>query len=180
MERNVYSVPSRLIGEWVEVRLYAEQVEVWYAAALSSGLPRLRGRGKHSIDYRHVIDWLVRKPGAFADYRYRDGPVPHAAGSAMAYDALARAAAGAGGQGVPAGSCSWRPGRARRWWTTRCGRLLDEDRPIDGAGRRWTDRRQRDLARPATEVRVERNGSVELYDLLFWHKEVRDGVRRRK
>src|ERR1700748_1867808 len=34
-------------------------------------LPRLRGKGKHQIQYRHIIDWLVRKPGAFADYRYR-------------------------------------------------------------------------------------------------------------
>src|SRR6185312_10292035 len=25
---------------------------------------------KHRIDYRHVVDWLVRKPGAFADYKY--------------------------------------------------------------------------------------------------------------
>ena len=39
-------------------------------------LPRLRGRGKHRIDYRHVIDWLVRKPGAFENYRYREAPVP--------------------------------------------------------------------------------------------------------
>ena len=34
-------------------------------------MERLRGRGKHRIDYRHVIDWLVRKPGAFARYQYR-------------------------------------------------------------------------------------------------------------
>jgi len=34
-------------------------------------LPRLRGRNQHRVNYRHVIDWLVRKPGAFADYRYR-------------------------------------------------------------------------------------------------------------
>jgi hypothetical protein len=71
VEGNVYSVPSRLIGEWVEARLYAERVEVWYSQKRVEELPRLRGRNKHKIDYRHVIDWLVRKPGAFADYRYR-------------------------------------------------------------------------------------------------------------
>ena len=71
VEGNVYSVNSRLIGEWVEARLYAERVEVWYAQKQVEQLPRLRGRGKHKIAYRHVIDWLVRKPGAFADYRYR-------------------------------------------------------------------------------------------------------------
>jgi hypothetical protein len=31
---------------------------------------------KHSINYRHVIDWLVRKPGAFAAYRYQDALFP--------------------------------------------------------------------------------------------------------
>jgi hypothetical protein len=71
VEGNVYSVNSRLIGEWVEARLYAERVEIWYAQKQVEQLPRLRGRGKHQIAYRHVIDWLVRKPGAFADYRYR-------------------------------------------------------------------------------------------------------------
>ncbi len=28
------------------------------------------------INYRHVIDWLVRKPGAFAAYRHRDAMFP--------------------------------------------------------------------------------------------------------
>ena len=34
VERNSYSVPSRLIGEQVEVRLYMERVEVWFAQQL--------------------------------------------------------------------------------------------------------------------------------------------------
>lgn len=68
---NIYSVHSRLIGEQVEVRLFAEQLQVYYAQRLVEQMPRLRGEGKHAINYRHVIDWLVRKPGAFARYRYR-------------------------------------------------------------------------------------------------------------
>src|SRR6266404_4416576 len=87
VQNNVYSVASRLIGEWVDARLYAERVEVWYAQKLVERLPRLRGRGKHRIDYRHVIDWLVRKPGAFADYRYREDLFP-SSHSRMAYDVL--------------------------------------------------------------------------------------------
>src|SRR5438270_9362977 len=87
VEGNVYSVPSRLIGEWVEARLYAERVEVFYARKRVEELPRLRGRGKHRIDYRHVIDWLVRKPGAFADYRYQADLFPSSR-FRMAYDAL--------------------------------------------------------------------------------------------
>jgi hypothetical protein len=87
VEGNVYSVNSRLIGEWVEARLYAERVEVWYAQKQVEQLPRLRGRGKHRIAYRHVIDWLVRKPGAFADYRYRADLFPSSR-FRLAYDVL--------------------------------------------------------------------------------------------
>src|SRR6202049_677470 len=39
-------------------------------------MERLRGQSKHRIDYRHVIDWLVRKPGAFARYVYREDLYP--------------------------------------------------------------------------------------------------------
>ena len=76
VDRNVYSVHSRLIGEEVEARLNAEMVEVWYAGQKVEQMPRLRGRGKHRVDYRHIIDWLVRKPGAFENYRYRDELFP--------------------------------------------------------------------------------------------------------
>jgi hypothetical protein len=75
-DRNVYSVPSRLIGEQVEVRLYTDRVEIWYAQRKLEEMPRLRGRQKHRVDYRHIIDWLVRKPGAFENYRYRDELFP--------------------------------------------------------------------------------------------------------
>lgn len=73
---NTYSVASRLIGEWVEVRLHADHIEVWYAQRLVERCPRLRGRGKHRMDYRHISAWLVRKPGAFAAYCYRDDLFP--------------------------------------------------------------------------------------------------------
>ena len=52
---------SRLIGAQVEARLYLDRVEVWYGQTKVEDLPRLRGRGKHRIDYRHIIEWLVRK-----------------------------------------------------------------------------------------------------------------------
>jgi hypothetical protein len=87
VERNLYSVPARLIGEWVEARLSAEIVQVWYGQEFVLELPRLRGRYKHHIDYRHVIDWLVRKPGAFAEYRYQADLFPSSR-FRMAYDAL--------------------------------------------------------------------------------------------
>jgi len=73
---NVYSVASRLIGEWVEVRLYAERIEVYYAGEPVAEMERLRGRGHAAIDYRHLIGSLIRKPGAFARYRYREALFP--------------------------------------------------------------------------------------------------------
>jgi len=76
VDRNAYSVPSRLIGEQVEARLYMDHVEVWYGQKKVAEIPRLRGRHKHRVDYRHIIDWLVRKPGAFEHYRYRDELFP--------------------------------------------------------------------------------------------------------
>jgi hypothetical protein len=84
---NVYSLPSRLIGEMVEVHVGAEFLEIWHGARRVDRLPRLRGRGKHRIEYRHVIDWLVRKPGAFEEYRYRDAMFPTSR-FRMAYDVL--------------------------------------------------------------------------------------------
>jgi hypothetical protein len=87
VEGNTYSVASRLIGARVEARVYAERVEVWYAQRCVEALPRLRGRGKHRTAYRHVIDWLVRKPGAFADYRYRADLFPSSR-FRLAYDTL--------------------------------------------------------------------------------------------
>jgi hypothetical protein len=76
VDRNAYSVPSRLIGEQVEARLYMDHVEVWYGQKKVEQMPRLRGRKRHRVDYRHIIDWLVRKPGAFENYRYRDDLFP--------------------------------------------------------------------------------------------------------
>ena len=87
VQHNVYSVHSRLIGEWVEVRVGADELELWYAQRLLERLPRLRGEGRHRITYRHVIDWLVRKPGAFANYRYREDLFP-SSHFRVAYDAL--------------------------------------------------------------------------------------------
>jgi len=61
VQHNTYSVHSRLIGEEVEARVFAEHVEVWYAERKVETLPRLHGRYRHRIDYRHVIESLVRR-----------------------------------------------------------------------------------------------------------------------
>jgi hypothetical protein len=71
----------------VDVRIGVEELEVWCGAVLMERLPRLRGRGQERINYRHVIGWLVRKPGAFERYRYRADLFPTSQ-FRMAYDAL--------------------------------------------------------------------------------------------
>ena len=73
---NAYSVPSRLIGHAVRVRLFERTLEVWCGERLELSAERLRGRYGHRIDYRHVIWSLVKKPGAFARYRYRSDLFP--------------------------------------------------------------------------------------------------------
>jgi hypothetical protein len=85
--KNSYSLHSRLIGERVKARIYADHIEVWYAQRKIEDLPRLRGRNGHYINYRHVIDWLVRKPGAFKNYRYQEDLFPTSQ-FRMAYDLL--------------------------------------------------------------------------------------------
>ena len=86
---RIYSVPSRLIGHTVEARQHPSTVEVRYGGQLLCTMPRLRGAADHRIDYRHIIGSLVRKPGAFARYRFREELFPSLTFRA-AYDALGR------------------------------------------------------------------------------------------
>jgi hypothetical protein len=85
--RNTYSAPSRLMRYEVTARLHAERVELIFAGQQVADMERLRGRGKARIDYRHVIGSLVRKPGAFENYRYREEMFPSTV-FRQAYDQL--------------------------------------------------------------------------------------------
>ena len=84
---NTYSAHSRLVGETVKVRVYADKLELWYAQRHIETLPRLRGENGHCINYRHLIDRLVRKPGAFENYCYKDDLFPTSQ-FRIAYDIL--------------------------------------------------------------------------------------------
>lgn len=82
-----YSVPSRLIGEWVKVRISEDRIEVRYAGKTELECERLRRRHQRRIDYRHVIWSLVQKPGGFARYVYREEMFPSVV-FRRAYDAI--------------------------------------------------------------------------------------------
>ena len=71
VQNNGYSVPSGLKGKQVTVRVYEWRIEVWYANHRVATLPRLTGIQKYHINYRHVIDTLLRKPGGFRNYRHQ-------------------------------------------------------------------------------------------------------------
>jgi hypothetical protein len=74
--KNSYSMPSRLIGEAVMVRVYEDRLSVFYLGKHQMDVERLLGENRHRINYRHVIWWLVQKPGAFPRYKYREEMFP--------------------------------------------------------------------------------------------------------
>jgi transposase len=67
-----YSVPARLIGQEVKVEVSENQLQVYSGRELLLTAPRECGDRGVVLDYRHVIDHLLRKPGAFERYRYRE------------------------------------------------------------------------------------------------------------
>jgi hypothetical protein len=67
-----YSVPARLIGQNLKVEVYEAELKIYTGRELLMTLPKQRGDRGALIDFRHVIDHLLRKPGAFAQYRYRE------------------------------------------------------------------------------------------------------------
>ena len=79
---------SRLIGEMVEAQgACPTRSRSGTATAKWRSCRACAAAGKHRIDYRHIIDWLVRKPGAFENYRYRSDLFP-TSWFRLAYDAL--------------------------------------------------------------------------------------------
>ncbi len=86
VRRVAYSVPARFIGRRLRARVYEQHVEVYHGAEAVVQVPRRPGRAA-VIDYRHVIEALLRKPGAFARYHYREELFPSAT-YRRAYDRL--------------------------------------------------------------------------------------------
>jgi len=77
VQQNTYSVPSRLIGEDLKVRVYDDRLEAFFRDRMEFSVERLHGKNGNKIDYRHMIWSLVRKPGAFERYRYREALFPN-------------------------------------------------------------------------------------------------------
>jgi hypothetical protein len=94
LRRVFYTVPSRLIGHRLRVRLHDDRLEVYLGGShqltLARGRARAGSRHGHVVDYRHVIHALRRKPMALMGLVYRDRLFPRPA-FARAFEALTAA-----------------------------------------------------------------------------------------
>ena len=86
VKRVTYSVPARFIGRRLRARVYEQRLEVYHGPEQIAQIARVPGR-QAVIDYRHVIQALLRKPGAFARYHYREELFPSST-YRRAYDRL--------------------------------------------------------------------------------------------
>src|SRR5699024_7924094 len=81
IRRIVYTVPSRLVGSRVTVRLFDAKLEIWCGSVCTLTLERVfsaDGRKRaRAVDYRHVIEALVKKPRAFRYSQIRDELLPN-------------------------------------------------------------------------------------------------------
>jgi hypothetical protein len=80
-----YSVPSRFIGQWLKAYVYRDKIDLFLGDKLVLEVPRVEAGAL--INYRHIIDSLIRKPGAFENYQYRSYLFPNVS-FRQAYDAL--------------------------------------------------------------------------------------------
>ena len=87
VNKNIYSVNSRFIGHHLKVRVYPDHLELWYGDRAVDKIGRLKGESNHRVNYRHIISSLVKKPGAFKNYRYKQDLFPTVA-FRRAYDWL--------------------------------------------------------------------------------------------
>jgi transposase len=86
VKQCAYSIPARLIGAMIQVQVSEDTVRFAHLGELIVSYPRSKSHAPR-IDYRHVIASLVRKPGAFARYLYREELFPRAV-FRQAYDRL--------------------------------------------------------------------------------------------
>jgi hypothetical protein len=91
LKKVFYSVPSRLIGHRLCVRLYDDRLECFLGSTplmtLRRGRPHSSGKHGHVVDYRHVIHALRRKPMALLNLVYREQLFPRRA-YGRAFEAL--------------------------------------------------------------------------------------------
>lgn len=77
IDQVIYSVPSRLIGYALRAYIYQGEIKLYYGTQLVCEMPKIdKSKTDAVINYRHIIAGLVRKPGAFTNYHYREHLFP--------------------------------------------------------------------------------------------------------
>ncbi len=76
IKKATYSVPARLIGTQVKVHIGELTIKVYCGRDEVTTLPRQSGEGASLINFRHIITSLVRKPGAFTNWKHREALFP--------------------------------------------------------------------------------------------------------
>jgi hypothetical protein len=88
IDQVTYSVPSRLIGYTLRAYIYQGEIKLYYGTQLICQMPKIdKSKTNAVINYRHIIAGLVRKPGAFTNYHYREHLFPSVVFRAL-YDKL--------------------------------------------------------------------------------------------
>lgn len=90
-----YSVPSRLIGFKLKALVYLSEIHLYYGSKQVYQMPRAQNNQPFVINYRHIIDSLITKPGAFEYYQYREALYPRSC-FRRAFDALKQASSANG------------------------------------------------------------------------------------
>ena len=89
ISKNTYSLPSCYIGLYLCCCVDVDEIKVYFDNRLIATLPRLKGSGNATIRYQDIIEWLVKKPGAFKKYKYFDFLFP-STNFRFAYDYLVK------------------------------------------------------------------------------------------
>jgi hypothetical protein len=88
IDQVTYSVPSRLIGYTLRAYIYQGEIKLYYGTQLICQMSKIdKSKANAVINYRHIIAGLVRKPGAFTNYHYREHLFPSVVFRAL-YDKL--------------------------------------------------------------------------------------------
>jgi hypothetical protein len=70
-----YTLPSRLVGTTLSVQVGERDLTFYHGSTIVLQCPKGTPE-RPGINYRHLIDWLLKKPGAFARYEYRESLFP--------------------------------------------------------------------------------------------------------
>ncbi|MCP4355749.1 MAG: IS21 family transposase [Proteobacteria bacterium] len=76
IKKITYSVPNKYVGRKLRAHIFETEIHVFHNNKFEFVIKRQTGDRGANIDYRHIVSNLLRKPGAFANYKYRSFMFP--------------------------------------------------------------------------------------------------------